>query len=129
MREPTAHAKQVGLKSGRRHGLDSSFQRALHAGPPIAAANKKKPDVVVTPGFGSQWQSAAKRQKRSGSAGELPRNPRHRISNDAFRRRAQLLLAMYSSKRLVRNDNMESRTFARHFKMGDAREYRSVSHI
>jgi hypothetical protein len=44
----------------------------------------KKPDVFVTPGFGSQSDLMAKCHKRSGSAGELPSSDRHRIAINAY---------------------------------------------
>jgi len=49
----------------------------------------KKPDVFVTPGFGSQRQIAAKRHKRSGSGRELSCSDRCRTAANVFSRCAQ----------------------------------------
>ena len=47
---------------------------------PRRSGQQKKPDVLVTPGFGSQIDLKAKRHKRSGSAGELPCSDRFRCA-------------------------------------------------
>ena len=58
----------------------------------------KKPDVLATPGFGSQIDLKAKRHKRSGSAGEL-------FVSDRFRC-AQYLPAIRSWNSLGRKNIM-----------------------
>jgi hypothetical protein len=46
----------------------------------LPSGQQKKPDVLVTPGFGSQNELKAKRHKRSGSAGVLPCSDRIRCA-------------------------------------------------
>ena len=54
---------------------------SLLASPAITSTGQqKKPDVLATPGFGSQFDLKAKRHKRSGSAGELSVSGRFRCA-------------------------------------------------